>query len=144
MRAFTVFSDNIPLRISSSKSLNNTSTYSVSSSNIWPKDLFLSYCHWQYYFSAKFRTGIPFQHLLPVQMITTCYFFLFLFPPQPSSERTLTACSDHQKGLPGPCADDSHPRSASTASQLYGTSHAFSLAFRGPVKGSRCHVPDPP
>lgn len=30
----------------------------------------------------------------------------FLSPTQPSSERTLTTSSDHQKGLPGPCAGD--------------------------------------
>lgn len=97
---------NLPPTFSSSKGLSDTSIHFGPSNNILPNGLFLSYYHRQYYFPAKFCQGARFQHLLPVQMITSCHFFLFLFPPQPYSERTLTSHSDHWKGPPGPCADD--------------------------------------
>lgn len=57
--AFTIFSDNLPLRISS-KGLIDTSMSFRSSSNIVPKGLFPASCHQQYYFSGKFLRGAAF------------------------------------------------------------------------------------
>lgn len=77
--------------------------------------------------------------------------FSLTVPPQPSSEKTLTACSDHRKGLPEPYADDILTLSQPPPPAYYiSTSHAFSLASRGSPKRhllllpSPCHTPDPP
>lgn len=131
--------------------LSDTSTCFGSSSNIWTKDLFLSYCHWQYYFSAKFCIGAPLQHLIPVQMITSCHFFLLLFPHNPPQKRPFTARSDHRKGLPGPMLMTFSPsQSASSANLLYRHQPCFLSGLQGSQKRhllllpSPCHTPDPP
>lgn len=125
-----------------SKGLIDTNIHFGSSSNIWPKGLFLSFCRWQYYFSAKFCRGAAFQHLLPIQMVTSCHFSLFLSPHHPPQKGPLQPPLIIGRDCQGWW--HSHPPSASSStSRLHGTSHAFSLAFMGPTKGTCCCCPAP-
>lgn len=73
-------------------------------------------------------------------MVTTHHFFLFLFPPRPTQKWLFWSSEGILRAL---CWWHSHPRSPCSTSRLYGSSHAFSLAFRGPTKGICCCHPAP-
>ena len=99
------------------------------------------------YFSAKLCRVASFQHLLPVQMVTSCHFFSScLHPTMTSPERTLPASSDYQKGLPGPWAmtlpaSISLLRPQTTWHQPRFLSDLQGPNLQGPRKGSCCCCP---
>ena len=84
------------------------------------------------YFSAKLCRVASFQHLLPVQIVTSCHFFFLLvstqlWPPQKGPFQPFLITRRDYQGLG---LWHSQPPSASSGLRLRGTSHAFSLTFK--------------
>lgn len=123
--------------------LSDTSTCFWSSSNIWTKDLFLFYCHWQYYFSAKFCIDAPYIWYL-FRWSPYVTFFSYCSPTTLLREEPLQPVLIIRRDYQGLCWWHSHPFSQPPPPTYYiGTGHAFSLAFRGPKKSTCCCHPAP-